>query len=576
MNKKLIFIIILILTSIAFLIYPIVSTCIYILSHTRNEVVHYIVHQFGKPHLLPYVNEFFSPVKYKIIKVIALALCFIITAIYIVIYFNRKIIVSKLTHIIDRVSKIGVGFLYSTLNLQRSIKYLFIGLLLTGSGISLYSIINIPISYDEADTWLLFISQGPIFISSFYPFPNNHIFYNWCVWIISTIPISPSILLRFPIIPAFIITYFVFFRYARILFNEKTALVSTIFFVFSYPVLEYNHLGRGYMFVLMFSVIILYALHKIGSGTRKRYRYALLISLVLGTYTVPSFIYFSTPALVFYLLLFFRRNRYAFKVLFKICCTAGIIIGILYMPVLFLSGNHNFLLHYTTIPTSELTEKAVEFHQGLFSFIFGYSSLNIVIGLLFAVSIIAIFLDKRKRWFIILTIVIISTPYIFFILQRQIFPQRIFIHIIIFSSIIIGSIFQNILNKRLLIGVLLIFTPLYIKHNLTLTHSLIEYNNMYDAVKRVSEKIMKENKKVIFFKLAHPAKPIIEYYTIINNYRVTLLNENGKWKKHPFNWSDNYDVIVWATGDPAMKQWASKHDIFYAGESITITTRKVE
>jgi hypothetical protein len=558
---------------VARLLYPAAEICLYILTHTREEVVNYSLQLLGKQYLYPYISEIYTPQKHGFAKIVACVFWVFIFGILVAAIFLRERIYRTLRYLLEGCSRVIADFFGETFRNSGKNTLLLSGIFMTGLAVCLISIFTVPTSFDEADTWLLFISKGPLFISSFYPFPNNHIFYNWMVWLISFLPVSPSILLRIPLIPAFVITFFVFYRYVKSIFDEKTGLISSAVLIFTYSFLEYNHLGRGYLFLLMFSIILLYALHNINSGFRKRYQYAILASLILGTYSVPSFIYFLMPVLLFYLLFYYKKDSDKAWLLFKISFIAVFVIFILYTPILLVSGNYNFMRQYEPIAVSRIPEVLIKIHHQLFKYIFGYTPLRFAISLLFLAGIITGLFDEKRRWLLILTFALIITPYLVFILQRQVYPPRIFIHLILLTSMFIGSLFFYINNQRIVIAFFFILISFYIYHNNIRNPIFAKYDKMDKAAELISEKIIGENKKSIFFSQQYP-KPLIEFYTKIDNHKITIFNENGKWKQDSFNSKKNYDVIFWKSGDSRIIQMENAYDIFYSDETLTITTRK--
>lgn len=98
---------------------------------------------------------------------------------------------------------------------------------------SLYKIITIPLSIDEAYTYNLFVSKKLWDCVSFYPAPNNHILYSIIAWFFNIIPINKLILLRLPLIIIGCFGIFIFYKYFLKYFHKITANILTLMFAFN-------------------------------------------------------------------------------------------------------------------------------------------------------------------------------------------------------------------------------------------------------------------------------------------------------------------------------------------------------
>ena len=59
-------------------------------------------------------------------------------------------------------------------------------------------LLQYPLSTDEVGSYDFFVAHGPLTISSYYPIPNNHIFYNLLAWPGYALRLSPRCAMRLP------------------------------------------------------------------------------------------------------------------------------------------------------------------------------------------------------------------------------------------------------------------------------------------------------------------------------------------------------------------------------------------
>lgn len=64
----------------------------------------------------------------------------------------------------------------------RSAFDIVVGLVIVLLGVRIWYLLQYPLSTDEVGSYDFFVAHGPLTISSYYPIPNNHIFYNLLAW----------------------------------------------------------------------------------------------------------------------------------------------------------------------------------------------------------------------------------------------------------------------------------------------------------------------------------------------------------------------------------------------------------
>ena len=59
-------------------------------------------------------------------------------------------------------------------------------------------LLNYPLGTDEIASYDYFVREGVVAITSYYPIPNNHIFYNLLAWPLAQAGLSPRLVMRLP------------------------------------------------------------------------------------------------------------------------------------------------------------------------------------------------------------------------------------------------------------------------------------------------------------------------------------------------------------------------------------------
>jgi hypothetical protein len=198
-------------------------------------------------------------------------------------------------------------------------------------------LLTIPYHYDEAWSYHYFSRHGWLRTMTFYPLPNNHIFFNLVVVLFSWLPLDPVITTRLPSLPAVFIGSFYFLKLCRFYFSENLSLFLTFLLSSMYPFIIYGIEGRGYGFLICFSILQLYAANHLAIEYRSRkYRILYYFSFAAGLYTITSHLYFILPihALLFVYVL---RNKGWLVFIFD-SFKAALVVFILYWIIVYCNG----------------------------------------------------------------------------------------------------------------------------------------------------------------------------------------------------------------------------------------------
>ncbi|AWA31227.1 hypothetical protein HYN48_14600 [Flavobacterium magnum] len=202
--------------------------------------------------------------------------------------------------------------------------------------VSVYYAVVMPVSYDEAWTYIHFTHKGFITSVTHYPAPNNHILHSVLTNITKYIPLWTDLLkLRVSSIVANFVSLIVLYRLVSAHYNTRLALavvaVSSMLFMNVY----YSYMSRGYALYNLFFISALFAAFNIIKNLRVRRNWILLsVCCILGLCTVPTFVYAVVILHVFVVVSLRKLTRA------QIISGYSIVLGtaLLYLPVVWYDG----------------------------------------------------------------------------------------------------------------------------------------------------------------------------------------------------------------------------------------------
>ena len=200
---------------------------------------------------------------------------------------------------------------------------------------AVYFAITLPVSFDEALTYLVFTSRGPFVSISYYPFPNNHVLHSLITNFTRYIPFTELFDLRISSILINVLTWTIAYKCIAVFYNKKTSLIITGISAVLFLNIYYSYMSRGYSLMNLFFMISLYCAFKISiHQTGKKYWAWFTLSSILGFFTMPSFLY-PYVTLNLYILIK-RRDCFKKQVQMGISTVAAVII--LYTPIIIVNG----------------------------------------------------------------------------------------------------------------------------------------------------------------------------------------------------------------------------------------------
>lgn len=382
-----------------------------------------------------------------------------------------------------------------------------------------YFAFSLPISYDEAWTYLNFTERGIISSLAYYPAPNNHILHSLLTNLIYYIlPFAPLLCLRLPTIIISLLLIGVSIAFLTKHYNQKVGILVSGLFPILYMSLYFSYMSRGYALVLLFFVLSLnFILNIIKNNNQERDWFWFTIFSVLGFFTMPSYLYvfiiMNTILLIFYKKsILYKQIKSLFFIITAVC--------ILYLPVIIVSGLNSLINNKFVAPISRdiVISKLPVFFTNALENLFGF---NIYIsGLIFLISILLI--GKNKDWFHLkLLLIFLTLPPILLVAHSVIPFSRTFNYytfILIYLFIISIRFYIEKVNIKILLIIILFIQALLI---LNFNHHI--YNSEVYAIKskEINSEILEDDKLYVVNSNLFDAYLFYELkVNDINNYKV--------------------------------------------------------
>jgi 4-amino-4-deoxy-L-arabinose transferase-like glycosyltransferase len=218
--------------------------------------------------------------------------------------------------------------------------YLFLGIITLIGAVLRIFVINSPIGYDEAYTFIYFASKPFKFILADYHAPNNHILNSFLIGIAYRVFGNHTWIVRLPAFVAGVLGIPAAYFTARRFFTREQALAASAILAVSPSLISDATNGRGYTLVALFS---LFLVNFAGILVAQQSRTALIayaITGALGFYTIPIFLYPMAGISLWVAITYLTENDSWKNKLAKLgiflgtCIASGILTLILYSPVI--------------------------------------------------------------------------------------------------------------------------------------------------------------------------------------------------------------------------------------------------
>ncbi|HXA01905.1 MAG TPA: glycosyltransferase family 39 protein [Cytophagaceae bacterium] len=397
--------------------------------------------------------SFLTPPKFIILRIALL----IVTTLYgLLIFFAR---ISKVNLFIGETRKDAILVFHNLVQEIKSLSFpektIAINIFIFIIGFHLFYFIRFPIFIDEAFSYVHFVSKGFLTSASYYPGPNNHVFYSELCVFINLFFDDPLLVMRLPAFLSGLALSFLFFLVLKKYLGFQISLLSTIIFSLSEQTNFYSSQGRGYILVTFFVFLAFYSLGQFLFNSRRFYLLLFVVSSVLGFYTLPVFLYpFASMFLWTLFIIWKKQDRYLFFKTIALYSVIVVLFLILYLPVLLLNPADVVFGNTWVSSPADFYNKFPEYILHLNSFWWGDG-----FSLLFSLAAIAglAWLGAKQHVTTIAAIILLFFLPFFMIFIQKVLPfERVWLYYLLFLSAglayfiikLIGLLAGNTLSQK--------------------------------------------------------------------------------------------------------------------------------
>jgi 4-amino-4-deoxy-L-arabinose transferase-like glycosyltransferase len=204
-----------------------------------------------------------------------------------------------------------------------------------------FLLINKPIQYDEAYTFIFYASRSLNNILANYSAPNNHILHTILVAVAYHLFGASPWIVRLPALVAGTLSVPAAYIAARRFFSSHQALTAAALIAVTPGLIAYSANGRGYTMVTLFALLLANFAGILVTSQSKSALAAYTITGALGFYTIPIFLYPMAGISLWLAASYLtesgsRQNRFRKLTVFLVTCAlSGLLTLILYSPVIF-------------------------------------------------------------------------------------------------------------------------------------------------------------------------------------------------------------------------------------------------
>jgi hypothetical protein len=223
--------------------------------------------------------------------------------------------------------------------------------------LSIFIYRHIPPAYDEVFSAAYFIEKDIFHTLSYYPLPNNHIFFNVLSHVLFWITNDGLLAGRLVSLLGFLfflyLLRFHIFETIRHSYLRSAYILAT---AATFPVMAFMVSARGYMILLSISILAWITYEKYLKNAHQKYLILHIISHIIGMWVVPSYLYVLVGFMILWLISYYEKNI-SFKRLFLLGLSIICGIFVVHLPLLLFSGIASWMSNkYVAVtPMSSLT-----------------------------------------------------------------------------------------------------------------------------------------------------------------------------------------------------------------------------
>lgn len=302
-------------------------------------------------------------------------------------------------------------------------------------------VINQPIAYDEAYTFLNFASRPFKHILADYSAPNNHILHTILVGIAYRMFGGEPWVVRMPAFLAGTLMVPVMYLTARRFFSRPQALGAAALMAVTPVLIDYSVNGRGYTMLFLFALLLTNFAAILVIRQSKPAFIAYGLTAALGFYTIPIFLYPMAGVSLWVALTYlvdkdpWRERLRRLAVFLGVCILAGLLTLILYSPVIIFGSGLSSMVGNEFVESADWTSFVANLGPRLINvwskWMIGFSPTveNILLG---GFSLSLLFYRRVSNQKLPLQVLLILALVILLIVQRVTPTPRIWLYLEVF------------------------------------------------------------------------------------------------------------------------------------------------
>jgi hypothetical protein len=520
-------------------------------TNSYQEFVQWIAEDvLKKPHLVKFIPTYFNTDRFYILQRVVFFVFIVYLGLLLWLYKRWTRFVSYLTEIAFGSKFLLRSFFSSVQPKEQFERIVFWSIIASSFLIAVYNIVTVPVSYDEAVSYIDFVSKGPLVISSLYHTTNNHILSNMLSYASCLIFPDGEIGQRLPLLFIFLVNCFLAFGLFKRFLKPYPALIGLAFFTASTPIYLYSFMARGYSLVILFVLVCLLAMQQLLLSPAKRYWIIFLVSSVLGMYSMPVIAYFVVATYVYLFVFFVSNNKKQLTALIITGASSLLLVTLLYTPVFFVSGMRALAQVVSDISTQRtLLENIIRNFKGLTNF---YISANIFFKVFFGIPIL-IGITKAYKYYrtnnsmlILFLLMLGAMPMLVTIVLRQGMFDRTWIYMTVVFSVLFAFAFSQVKKKSIFIAAVIFTYVLQLVSSINTPYYRNQKHQIFTARKTAD---LFAEKKMQSIYLDHMfIRPMIEYRLQLLNHPYELYVKKSDFRKSVFDPNKQYDLIVYSEG----------------------------
>ncbi|MGI4874522.1 MAG: hypothetical protein ACRYFX_25475 [Janthinobacterium lividum] len=214
-------------------------------------------------------------------------------------------------------------------------------------------------AFDDGTSYEMFVSQRLLVVSAGYPIPNNHVLSNLLDWLFYQLHPGFWWSMRLPVLLTSTGATGLWFLALLRRSSFRVALLAVGWFCMALDSLHLAAIGRGYWLLIGLGAVGFFSLLRLlpgpglapGGPARRLAALGLVLSSVLGLYTVPTHFLLVGPLYGWWGLQGLRRRSW--PVLTEVAASGALTLlgaGLLYTPLLLISGPERLFFHRFMAP----------------------------------------------------------------------------------------------------------------------------------------------------------------------------------------------------------------------------------